>query len=94
MDDRTCHVMHVAAALHQVNQLRAERGIGEPLECLPKGKTGSVQRCPVARALGPGVLVDGETAFFVRTDDHVWLSPGTQKFIEEFDDGDYPEYAE
>lgn len=91
MDDKTCRVLNATAALRQVNHLRAERGLGEPLKQLPKGKPGSVQRCPVAKALGRGVLVDGAVVDFVRTDEQVELSPATQQFIEDFDEGYYPE---
>jgi hypothetical protein len=79
----TCRV------LEAVNKLRAEYQIGPPLSELPKGKPGSVCRCPMAIALDG--VVDGATVYFPRIDEVHDLPTVIRQFTELFDDGDFPE---
>ena len=85
-----------------VNDMRAQYGIGEPLDTLPKGVRDNVFECPLARALGETAV----TArlwfphFKRRTPDESWanrdrdpvaLPVAARNFIDAFDANLYPE---
>jgi len=83
---------YIRAALEFVNATRARYGLGEPLAVLPRGVPGDGYKCPIARGLGDGWLVDGRAAFrFDEVNDpDERLSALAEGFTEKFDVGDYP----
>ena len=81
-------------ALAEVNRLRKERNIGEPLTDLPKGIRGESTSCPIQKALQCYAVGD----LFIE-----WQSDGLGEtdtpeaiceFILAFDDHEFPELEE
>jgi hypothetical protein len=84
-------------ALGWVNDIRREHHIGQALVCLPPGRVRDAEECVVARAVHRGhcLAEDGLLTLFSRTDEHgdSWLTglpPSVTRFLEAFDQGDYP----
>lgn len=84
----------LADVLAEVNRLRTEHGIGEPLTEMPKGERMSACGCPVARAL----TRDRDLPPAICRTSYGWLesdnypTPSTvAAFIRSFDGGAYTE---
>jgi hypothetical protein len=82
-----------------VNQVRAERGLGDPLTELPKGIQSVGDRCVIAVALGVKCDVQptdssdyrGCVTFVESYDDVIDLPADVNQFARDFDRGKYPE---
>ncbi len=85
------------AVLRWANAVRLERGLGEPLTEIPKGRILESCACPLARALGTDVAIGLFTADFTlpgEEDDIIELPEAASDFIRAFDAGAYPELIE
>jgi hypothetical protein len=80
----------VAEVLAEVNRLRAEHGIGGPLDTMPNGTRLSCRQCPVARALD-ALSVGVSIGVVWPTLEHAPLPDNLKAFVTEFDRGAYPE---
>lgn len=79
-----------------VNQVRAERGIGEPLTELPKGVPGQARCCVIAKAIGhcevgPSSMPRCGYIIYDSDDALDYLPDDVNKFALDFDVGRYPE---
>lgn len=76
-----------------VNDLRAEHGLGEPLEEMPKGWPRDAECCPIAHALG-GIAVVGRTTVSFATSKgivDVAVPEWVARFIDDVDTGRRPD---
>jgi hypothetical protein len=78
----------LADVLADVNRLRAEHGLGEPIDALPQGVRSNCHQCPLAHAFDakvfPTLVVPAQGGQFL-------TSVTLMKFVHAFDRGAYPE---
>jgi hypothetical protein len=81
------------ATLDWCNEMREERGVGPPLDELPKGTVRNPKSCPCGKATG---LEVGVSVYGIHNHSAWWLPlpPAVQSFVALFDNGEYPELIE
>ncbi|MGZ6854805.1 MAG: hypothetical protein ACXVGC_12210 [Mycobacteriaceae bacterium] len=92
----------IKETLDFVNRERVARGIGEPLDELPKGIQGESCKCPIANALKCEVGTHDLFFYAVEEDaehathrwDAVALPECAEQFVEAFDNGELPQFDE